>query len=268
MTFADDEGEEGAAAPAPRGAGAGSSEGKLEFVGVAIRAKFPNQKEWQELTPLSGGQKSIIALALIFAIQRCDPSPFYLFDEVDDSLDANYKTAVARVIAAQAKKNVQFFLVTFSRQLVEVCDKVYGSRVERKTKESVVDCITREAALKFVAAEEQAMRRVGAVVGEQGGVGVEDGAEEEEEEGEEEEEYDVQVRGQALSLWSEKRNAAQQCAERSGVGREACGPPLGVRRVTPPEWFFSFPFPQGGDGSEAAAGGDEDMEDAGEEEDE
>lgn len=44
---------------------------------------------------LSGGQKSLVALALIFSIQRCDPAPFYLFDEIDANLDAQYRTAVA-----------------------------------------------------------------------------------------------------------------------------------------------------------------------------
>jgi structural maintenance of chromosome 3 (chondroitin sulfate proteoglycan 6) len=44
---------------------------------------------------LSGGQKSLVALALIFAIQRCDPAPFYLFDEIDANLDGAYRHAVA-----------------------------------------------------------------------------------------------------------------------------------------------------------------------------
>lgn len=125
------------------------------YVGAQIRAKFPRQDTWQDLTPLSGGQKSIIALAFIFAIQRCDPSPFYLFDEVDDSLDPMYKTAVARLVRTQADAGVQFFTVTFSKQLVEVCDKVYGSRIKKGKKESEIECITKEAALKFVEAEEQ-----------------------------------------------------------------------------------------------------------------
>lgn len=42
---------------------------------------------------LSGGQKTLVALALIFAIQRCDPAPFYLFDEIDAALDPQYRQA-------------------------------------------------------------------------------------------------------------------------------------------------------------------------------
>lgn len=44
---------------------------------------------------LSGGQKSLVALALIFAIQKCDPAPFYLFDEVDAALDRQHRESVA-----------------------------------------------------------------------------------------------------------------------------------------------------------------------------
>lgn len=43
---------------------------------------------------LSGGQKSLVSLALIFAIQKCDPAPFYLFDEIDANLDAAHRSAV------------------------------------------------------------------------------------------------------------------------------------------------------------------------------
>lgn len=41
-----------------------------------------------------------MALALIFAIQKCDPAPFYLFDEIDDALDQAYRAAVARIVKA------------------------------------------------------------------------------------------------------------------------------------------------------------------------
>jgi structural maintenance of chromosome 3 (chondroitin sulfate proteoglycan 6) len=48
-----------------------------------IRVSFNGHGEMREMNQLSGGQKSLVALALIFAIQKCDPAPFYLFDEID-----------------------------------------------------------------------------------------------------------------------------------------------------------------------------------------
>ena len=48
----------------------------------------------RDMQQLSGGQKSLVALALVFAIQRCDPAPFYLFDEVDAALDPKYRSSV------------------------------------------------------------------------------------------------------------------------------------------------------------------------------
>ena len=45
----------------------------------------------RDMEQLSGGQKTLVALAFILAIQRCDPAPFYLFDEVDAALDADYR---------------------------------------------------------------------------------------------------------------------------------------------------------------------------------
>lgn len=54
------------------------------FTGVGIRVSFTGRNaEMREMNQLSGGQKSLVALALIFAIQKCDPAPFYLFDEID-----------------------------------------------------------------------------------------------------------------------------------------------------------------------------------------
>ncbi len=69
---------------------------------------------------LSGGQKTLVALALIFAIQRCDPAPFYLFDEIDAALDPQYRTTVAAMLQRQAhdKANpAQFIVTTFHPQV-------------------------------------------------------------------------------------------------------------------------------------------------------
>ncbi|NDD93271.1 hypothetical protein EBZ37_14470, partial [bacterium] len=66
------------------------------FQGVQVRVAFTSSGQQVEMNQLSGGQKALVALALIFAIQRCDPAPFYLFDEIDQALDANYRAEVAR----------------------------------------------------------------------------------------------------------------------------------------------------------------------------
>ncbi|OMJ29491.1 Chromosome segregation protein sudA [Smittium culicis] len=66
------------------------------YVGVSIKVSFNSKEdEGLRMQQLSGGQKSVVALAFIFAIQRSDPAPFYLFDEIDANLDAVYRTSVA-----------------------------------------------------------------------------------------------------------------------------------------------------------------------------
>ncbi|CAD7703646.1 unnamed protein product [Ostreobium quekettii] len=100
---------------------------------------------------LSGGQKTVVALALIFAIQRCDPAPFYLFDEIDAALDPQYRTTVAQMLQKQSEdenNHAQFILTTFHEQLVHVSDHVYG--VSHTNKISRVDRIQHQHALKFV----------------------------------------------------------------------------------------------------------------------
>ena len=61
-----------------------------------------NRAEMRDMQQLSGGQKSLVALTLIFAIQKCDPAPFYLFDEIDQALDAQHRKAVAGVLLSLA----------------------------------------------------------------------------------------------------------------------------------------------------------------------
>jgi len=63
---------------------------------LLVKVSFTgNKAEMRDMQQLSGGQKSLVALTLIFAIQKCDPAPFYLFDEIDQALDAQHRKAVA-----------------------------------------------------------------------------------------------------------------------------------------------------------------------------
>ena len=69
--------------------------------GVQVRVAFGASGETFLMSQLSGGQKALVALAIIFAIQRCDPAPFYLFDEIDQALDSSYRGALAALIQKQ-----------------------------------------------------------------------------------------------------------------------------------------------------------------------
>ena len=75
------------------------------------------------MSQLSGGQKSMVALTLIFAIQKCDPVPFYLFDEIDQALDPAHRRAVANMMN-EMKNDAQFITTTFRPELLEAGDKV------------------------------------------------------------------------------------------------------------------------------------------------
>jgi structural maintenance of chromosome 3 (chondroitin sulfate proteoglycan 6) len=126
------------------------------YTGVGISVSFNSKHdEQQRIQQLSGGQKSLCALALVFAIQQCDPAPFYLFDEIDANLDAQYRTAVAEMLKKLSGKGGeagegggQFICTTFRPEMVLVAEKCYGVSYSNKT--SSIDVVEREAALDFV----------------------------------------------------------------------------------------------------------------------
>ncbi|XP_064952530.1 structural maintenance of chromosomes protein 3-like isoform X3 [Musa acuminata AAA Group] len=138
----DDHGEDGPREPDP--------EGRVEkYIGVKVKVSFTGQGETQSMKQLSGGQKTVVALTLIFAIQRCDPAPFYLFDEIDAALDPQYRTAVGNMIRRLADMaNTQFITTTFRPELVKVADKIYG--VTHKNRVSHVNVVSKEQALDFI----------------------------------------------------------------------------------------------------------------------
>lgn len=124
------------------------SEPSDNFTGVGIRVSFVGKNtEMKEMQQLSGGQKSLVALTLIFAIQKCDPAPFYLFDEIDQALDAQHRRAIADMIHELCSE-AQFITTTFRPELLVNADKFYG--VKFRNKVSHIECVTREEARDFV----------------------------------------------------------------------------------------------------------------------
>ncbi|KAF9964781.1 Structural maintenance of chromosomes protein 3 [Mortierella alpina] len=122
------------------------------YTGIAIQVSFNSKMdEGLRMQQLSGGQKSLVALTLIFAIQQCDPAPFYLFDEIDANLDAAHRTAVAAMIHSLSEQ-AQFITTTFRPEMLADADKFYGVTFQNKV--SVVNAITKEEALDFVEREQ------------------------------------------------------------------------------------------------------------------
>ncbi|XP_041368808.1 structural maintenance of chromosomes protein 3-like [Gigantopelta aegis] len=119
-----------------------------QFTGVGIKVSFSgNRAEMRDMQQLSGGQKSLVALTLIFAIQKCDPAPFYLFDEIDQALDSSHRKAVADMIH-ELCQDAQFITTTFRPELLQHADKFYG--VKFRNKVSHIECVSREEAEDFV----------------------------------------------------------------------------------------------------------------------
>ncbi|CAN8006376.1 unnamed protein product, partial [Ixodes hexagonus] len=84
---------------------------------IRLEARFCSRGPLQDLRSLSGGQRSVVALCFILSLQKADPAPFYLFDEVDSHLDPQHRTAFAQVLE-ELSANSQFLCTTFSPELV------------------------------------------------------------------------------------------------------------------------------------------------------
>ena len=138
------------------------------FRGVGIKVRFSRVGENFMMSQLSGGQKALVAMALIFSIQRCDPAPFYLFDELDQALDSTYRAAVAALIKKQAtpsssdsdepKESTQFICSTFRPELVAASNRCFG--ISHQNKVSSLHLLTKNDALHFIAnlmSEEEAV---------------------------------------------------------------------------------------------------------------
>jgi len=116
--------------------------------GLGINVSFTgNQRKMKSLSSLSGGQKAVVSISFILALQKCDPAPFYLFDEVDAALDPEVRQVIANHMVAQTD-HAQFIVTSFRKELVSVSHKIFG--VINTNDTSRVEQITRERALDFI----------------------------------------------------------------------------------------------------------------------
>jgi chromosome segregation protein len=92
--------------------------------GIEISAQPPGKK-LQNVNLLSGGEKSLTAIALLFAVFAVKPSPFFLLDEVDAALDDANVTRFNELVAEMAA-NSQFLLITHNKGTIEIAQKLFG----------------------------------------------------------------------------------------------------------------------------------------------
>ncbi len=98
--------------------------------GIEILAQPPG-KRLQSLSLLSGGERAMTAIALLFAILRIKPSPFCILDEIDATLDDTNVKRFAELLTIFSK-DLQFIVITHRRGTMEVADALYGITMEEK----------------------------------------------------------------------------------------------------------------------------------------
>jgi chromosome segregation protein len=103
--------------------------------GLTIRAQ-PHGKALQRMEAMSGGEKSLTALAFIFAIQRHRPAPFYAFDEIDMFLDGANAERVARMIK-KSSGNAQFIVVSLRKPMIESANRTIGIAMQENNISSI-----------------------------------------------------------------------------------------------------------------------------------
>lgn len=116
----------------------GGGKGTLELVededilecGIKIIAQPPGKK-LQNMMQMSGGEKSLTAIALLFAIQNLKPSPFCLLDEIEAALDDSNVGRFAKYLH-KLTKNTQFIVITHRRGTMAAADRLYGITMQEK----------------------------------------------------------------------------------------------------------------------------------------
>jgi chromosome segregation protein len=104
--------------------------------GIDIEARLPGRRS-QGLSLLSGGERSLTATALVFAILKVSPTPFCVLDEVDAMLD-EANVGRFRELLRELSASTQFVIVTHNRNTVQVADVIYGVTMGRDSSSQVI----------------------------------------------------------------------------------------------------------------------------------
>ncbi len=108
----------------------------LVDTGIEIEARLPGRRE-QGLAMLSGGERSLTAIALVFALLKVSPTPVCVMDEVDAMLD-EANVGRFRDLLVDLSKDTQFIIITHNRNTVQAADVIYGITMGRDSASQII----------------------------------------------------------------------------------------------------------------------------------
>ena len=108
----------------------------LVETGIEIEARLPGRRE-QGLALLSGGERSLTAVALVFALLKVSPTPVCVMDEVDAMLD-EANVGRFRDLLQELSRDTQFIIITHNRNTVQAADVIYGITMGRDSASQVI----------------------------------------------------------------------------------------------------------------------------------
>jgi structural maintenance of chromosome 3 (chondroitin sulfate proteoglycan 6) len=123
--------------------------GDHEYSGISVRVGFKDKNRMQSLKELSGGEKTVVAISLLFALNSLTASQIYLLDEVDSALDQSYREGLTSLLSKiSSSGNTQLFITTFNQELIDSIDNIY--KVDFRNLQSKIGPCTKSRALEVL----------------------------------------------------------------------------------------------------------------------
>lgn len=92
--------------------------------GIVLSVR-PPKKSWKNVSNLSGGEKTLSSLSLVFALHEFRSTPIYVMDEIDAALDFKNVSIIAHYIKERTR-NAQFIIISLRNNMFELCDRLFG----------------------------------------------------------------------------------------------------------------------------------------------
>lgn len=123
-------------------------EENITETGIEIEATLPGKRK-QELALLSGGERSLTAIALIFSLLKISPTPFCVLDEVDAMLDESNVVRLGQLMQ-ELSDRTQFIVITHNRNTVQLANVIYGVTMGRDSASQVISLQLEEVTEEMV----------------------------------------------------------------------------------------------------------------------